>query len=109
MSELAGRKCIPCTVGTPPLTPAEQEELLAKLGGEWRVVGGHHLEKEVGFPDFRAALAFTNQVGEVAEAAGHHPDVHLSYGKVRITIWTHKIDGLSAADFVRAPKIDQLL
>lgn len=109
MSELAGRRCLPCTEGTPPLSRAEQEELLAQLGGDWRVVGDHHLEKEVGFPDFRAALAFTNRVGEVAEAAGHHPDIHLSYGKVRLTIWTHKIDGLSEADFVLAAKIDRLL
>ena len=79
------------------------------LGGDWRVVEAHHLEKEFTFEDFRQALDFTNVVGEIAETAGHHPDIYLAWGRVRITIWTHKIDGLTESDFILAAKIDQLV
>ena len=77
------------------------------LGGDWRVVEAHHLEKEFTFEDFRQALDFTNVVGEIAETAGHHPDIYLAWGRVRITIWTHKIDGLTESDFILAAKIDR--
>jgi len=108
MSELARRPCIPCTGGVPPLARKEQQELLDQLAGGWRLVEGHHLEKEYRFPDFRQALGFTMRAGEVAEAAGHHPDINLSWGLVRITIWTHKINGLTEADFVLAARLDEI-
>jgi 4a-hydroxytetrahydrobiopterin dehydratase len=79
------------------------------LGNGWRLVDDHHLEKEFPFPDFRSALEFTNRVGELAEAVGHHPDIYLSWGRVRVILWTHKIDGLAEADFVFAAKTDALL
>jgi 4a-hydroxytetrahydrobiopterin dehydratase len=83
--------------------------LLSELGPNgWRVVDDHHLDKEYRFPDFVAALAFVNRVGEEAERQAHHPDLHLAWGKVRVTIWTHKIDGLTESDFVLAAKIDRL-
>jgi 4a-hydroxytetrahydrobiopterin dehydratase len=69
----------------------------------------HHLEKEYLFPDFAQALAFTNQVGAIAEENGHHPDIFLAYGKVKIQLWTHKINGLSESDFVLAAKCDEIL
>jgi 4a-hydroxytetrahydrobiopterin dehydratase len=75
------------------------------LGGGWKVVDGHHLEKEFRFPDFVQALAFTNAIGAIAEEQGHHPDIYLAWGKVRVTIWTHDIDGLTRSDFVLAAKI----
>lgn len=103
---LADEACVPCRGGVPALKGGELEELVRTLGGEWRVVGEHHLEKEMTFPDFAQALAFTNRVGAIAEAEGHHPDIYLAWGKVRITIWTHKADGLTRADFVLAAKID---
>jgi len=106
MSELAAKDCIPCKGGIPPLNEREYEELLEKLGGGWQVVDDHHLEKEYRFKDFRAALAFTNRVGELAEAQGHHPDIHLSWSKVRLVIWTHKINGLTESDFIFAAKAD---
>ena len=109
MSKLASMECVPCRGGIPPLGGDELERLLNQLGGEWRVVDSHHLEKEYGFPDFRAALDFTNRVGEIAEAQGHHPDIYLAWGKVRVTIWTHKIDGLTKSDFVFAAKSDAVL
>lgn len=79
----------------------------ASLPG-WKVVDEHHLEKEWRFSDFRSALAFTNQVGELAEAQGHHPDILLRWGAVKITVWTHKVSGLTESDFVLAAKIDRL-
>ena len=84
------------------------------LGRPWESLVGSvpgltsKLEKEFRFDDFRSALGFTNRVGELAEEQGHHPDIHLSWGRVRIEIWTHKIDGLTESDFVLAAKVDEL-
>ncbi len=107
-SELAAKTCVPCRGGVPPLNRTGIELLLAKLGGGWRAVNDHHLEKEYRFRDFSAALAFTNRVGAIAEEQGHHPDIHLSWGKVRLQIWTHKIDGLTESDFILAAKADAI-
>lgn len=85
------------------------EIYLADLGGDWRVVDDHHLEKEYRFKNFREALDFTNRVGELAESVGHHPDILLAWGRVKLTVWTHKIDGLFEADFVFAAKADAVL
>jgi 4a-hydroxytetrahydrobiopterin dehydratase len=106
--DLTKRQCVPCTVGAPPLPREEQLALLGQLGGDWRIVSDHHLERELRFDDFRSALAYVNRVGALAEEEGHHPDLALSFGRVGIRIWTHKIDGLSEADFVLAAKIDAL-
>jgi 4a-hydroxytetrahydrobiopterin dehydratase len=106
MSDLAKKECVPCKGGVPPLREPEVSELLAELGEGWRVVEEHHLEKEYRFKDFRTALAFTNRVGELAEAQGHHPDIYLAWGKVRLIIWTHKINGLTESDFIFAAKVD---
>jgi len=108
-SELAQLRCIPCRGGVPPLKGAELQALLAKLGGGWRVIDEHHLEKEYRFNDFKEALAFANAVGAIAEEEGHHPDIHVAWGKVVLTIWTHKIDGLTESDFVLAAKADEAL
>ena len=107
MSSLANEKCIPCRGGIPALKGEELAALALELGGSWRVVDEHHLEKEFRFPDFAQALAFTNKVGAIAEEEGHHPDIYLAWGKVRVTIWTHKIDGLTRSDFVLAAKIER--
>ena len=105
---LAAETCVPCRGGVPPLHGEELAKLASSLGGGWRVVDEHHLEKEFRFPDFAEGLSFTNAVGAIAEREGHHPDIHLAWSKVRITIWTHKIDGLTRSDFVLAAKIDAL-
>ena len=107
MTELAAKSCIPCRGGVPPLAEDVTAGLLSELGSGWDVVEGHHLEKTFVFPDFSEALAFTNEVGEIAEAEAHHPDLYLAWGKLRITIWTHKIDGLTESDFVLAAKIER--
>ena len=108
MSDLASKQCIPCMGGIPPLEGEELRELQERLGGGWEVVDGHHLEKEFEFDDFAQALEFTNRLGELAEEQGHHPDIHLSWGRVKVQIWTHKIDGLHESDFILAAKTDQL-
>lgn len=109
MSELANKECIPCKGNVPALKGGDLTLLLGKLEGGWRCVDEHHLEKEYAFPNFRQALDFTNKVGELAERQGHHPDIYLAWGKVVLTIWTHKIDGLTESDFIFAAKADQQL
>jgi 4a-hydroxytetrahydrobiopterin dehydratase len=79
------------------------------LPAGWRIVENHHLEKEFRFPDFAQALAFTNKIGAIAEESNHHPDIHLSWGKVRVTTWSHDEGGITARDFVLAAKIERLL
>ena len=106
-SELASKHCVPCMGGVPPLKAQALRDLADQLGNNWRVVDEHHLVKSYAFPDFKEALAFTNRVGEIAEREGHHPDVHLAWGKVGLEIWTHKIDGLTESDFVLAAKADE--
>ena len=108
MSELADKICTPCRGGVPPLAGEELDALAAELAGGWQVIDGHHLEKEYRFPDFRRALDFTNLIGELAEEVNHHPNIFLTWGKVRVELWTHKIDGLNEADFVWAAKADRL-
>ena len=109
MNELAQKECVPCKGGVPPLRGQELKALAGKLDGGWRVVDEHHLEKEYKFRNFQEALDFTNRVGELAERQNHHPDIYLAWGKVRLTIWTHKIDGLTESDFVFAAKADLCL
>ena len=109
MSELAQKQCVPCRGGVPPLTGAELQALQAQLGTDWQVINEHHLEREYRFDDFRQALDFTVRVGEMAEEQDHHPDIFLAWGKVKLTIWTHKIDGLTESDFVFAAQADSLL
>ena len=106
--DLAAMECVPCRGGVPPLTHDEIEPYLADLGNDWGVVQDHHLRKEYRFANFREALDFTNRVGELAEDIGHHPDIELGWGRVVLTIWTHKIDGLNEADFVFAAKADRV-
>ena len=108
-TSLASETCVPCRGGVPPLKGDELRSVAAELGSGWRVVDEHHLEKEFRFPDFAEGLSFTNAVGAIAERQGHHPDIHLAWGKVRVTIWTHKIDGLTRSDFILAAKIDEVI
>jgi 4a-hydroxytetrahydrobiopterin dehydratase len=108
MSELAQKQCVACKGGIPPLTDHELNRLTRELDAGWQVVHEHHLEREFKFPNFRQALQFTNRVGELAEAQNHHPDIYLAWGKVKLTLWTHKIDGLTESDFIFAAKVDQL-
>jgi len=107
MSDLASKTCVPCRGGVPALKGAELAALAAKVDG-WSVVNEHHITKSHKFPDFITALVFTNKIGALAEEQGHHPDILLTWGRVDITIWTHKINGLTESDFILAAKIDKL-
>lgn len=104
---LTSKRCVPCEGGIPALTPEEIEPLLAQLDG-WAVVGSKKLVKTYHFPDFAKALAFVNRAGEIAEAEGHHPDLHLTWGKVGVEVMTHAIGGLSENDFILAAKLDTI-
>ena len=107
MSELSSRQCVPCRGGVPSLQGEEITTLLNQLDG-WKAINQHHLQKSYRFTDFRASLDFVNRVGELAEEQGHHPDICFGWGQAEITIWTHKIDGLTESDFILAAKIDKL-
>ncbi len=109
MSDLASRDCIPCRGGVDPLAGDELDRWAAELGNDWQVVDGHHLSKRYTFDDFQGALDFTNRLGELAEEVDHHPEICLTWGRVDVTIYTHKIDGLADADFIWAAKADQRL
>jgi len=106
--DLAARRCKPCEGGVAALAGGELHRLAGRLEG-WSVVDEHHLEKEYRFKDFADALAFVNRLGAVAEEEGHHPDVFLAWGKVKVTLWTHSIGGLSENDFILAAKADAVL
>ncbi len=108
MRELADRACEPCRGGVPPLRGEELKNLMSDLGGDWEVVGDHHLLKKYQFKNFAEALTFVNRVGAVAETEGHHPDISFGWGRCELVIYTHAIDGLSESDFILAAKIDRL-
>ncbi|HEX5000773.1 MAG TPA: 4a-hydroxytetrahydrobiopterin dehydratase [Terriglobia bacterium] len=107
MAGLSEKTCVPCRGGVPPLTAAEITPLQAEVPA-WSVVDTHHLSREFQFKNFKTALDFVNAVGAIAEEQGHHPDIYLAWGKVRVEIWTHKINGLTESDFILAAKIDQI-
>ena len=107
MNELASRDCVPCRGGVPPLKGEELTKLESEVDG-WEVVNEHHLRKEYNFKDFKETLEFVNRVGALAEEQWHHPDICFGWGHAEITIFTHKIDGLSTSDFILAAKIDAL-
>ncbi|HEY7826258.1 MAG TPA: 4a-hydroxytetrahydrobiopterin dehydratase [Candidatus Acidoferrales bacterium] len=107
MEDLASKNCVPCRGGHPPLAGAELQKYAQQVP-QWKVIDGHHITRLFTFPDFAQALAYVNKVGALAEQQGHHPDIALSWGKVGITTWTHKIDGLTEGDFILAAKIDKL-
>jgi 4a-hydroxytetrahydrobiopterin dehydratase len=107
-TQLAKKNCTPCEKETAPLKGEDLRKLSQQLGNDWKVVNEHHLEKNYTFKDFREALEFTNQVGELAEKQGHHPEIILTWGEVRLRIWTHNIGGLSENDFILAAKVDEI-
>lgn len=107
MSELASKTCVPCKGGTPPLKGEELEGLRRQVP-EWEIVEEHHLRRRFRFKNFREALGFVNRVGDLAEEQGHHPDIGFGWGYAEISVWTHKIDGLTESDFIFAAKVDAL-
>jgi 4a-hydroxytetrahydrobiopterin dehydratase len=108
MTDLIVKSCIPCSVGTPSLEEKEINEYMVKLNETWKVIENKRIERKFKFKDFKEALDYTVKIGELAEKEGHHPDILLSWGKVVVTLTTHKIGGLSENDFILAAKIDRL-
>jgi 4a-hydroxytetrahydrobiopterin dehydratase len=110
MVNLADIKCIPCQGGEPPLLEDEIDAFYPQVS-EWKVVernGIKRLERTFKFNNFAQALVFTNKVGQLAEREGHHPAILTEWGKVTVTWWTHKINGLHQNDFAMAAKTDRL-
>ena len=106
MSDLLEKTCKPATGSA--LKGDELHKLFAQLPFGWTMPNDHHLEKEYRFKDFREALDFVNRVGEIAEQEGHHPDVFLTWGRVKVTLWTHSVGGLTEKDFSLAAQADQV-
>lgn len=106
---LAGETCIPCSVGAMPMPLADALKLVENLDKGWLVNSLGHLERVVLLKNFSQSVKLTVKIGEVADQQGHHPDLKVSYGKLVVEIWTHKIDGLTRSDFVLAAKIDKII
>ena len=104
---LADQTCVPCRGGVPPLPKERVAGLLGELGNGWTLNSSGHLERVYTFKDFMQSLGFANKVGAVAEAEGHHPDLHVAWGKCTVEIWSHKINGLTESDFYLAAKADR--
>jgi 4a-hydroxytetrahydrobiopterin dehydratase len=110
MSALTGERCVACRRDSPMVTEGEIQELKPQVP-EWTLAeheGVRRLERVFRFPNFAAALAFTNRVGALAEEEGHHPAILTEWGRTTVTVWTHKIKGLHRNDFIMAAKIDTL-
>lgn len=105
--ELADKSCRACDAKTPALIEAERDILLKQLNG-WQVLEGKFLIKKFPLKNFADALALANDIGELAERVGHHPDLLVRWGELSIKIWTHAADNLTESDFVLAAKIDRL-
>ncbi len=108
-STTSAKKDKPKKIGTPkPLRGTRLFDLGRKLGGGWLVDDEHHLEKSFEFETYLAGIHFVNQLAELAEKESHHPVLHVGYKEVKVLIWTHRIDGLTEADFSLAAKVDAL-
>lgn len=106
--DLKLEKCKPCEGGIEPLTIHKIALFVKQLDSSWKVIDNHHLTKEFAFVNFKHTMSFVNKIAELAESEGHHADLHISYAKLKVKIWTHAIDGLSENDFILASKIDSI-
>lgn len=106
METLSKAHCVPCEAGTPPLTPEQADAMIQQVPG-W-ALEENKLTRRFRFKDFREAMLFVNKVADLAEEEGHHPDIHISWNRVRLDLTTHAIKGLSENDFIMAAKIGEL-
>jgi 4a-hydroxytetrahydrobiopterin dehydratase len=105
---LAGKTCTPCRGGIPPLT-REQAELFHGQAPDWQLLEeAHRIERSFRFRNFREALTFVQEIGELAEAEGHHPNISFGWGNATVSLQTKKIKGLHENDFIMATKIDRI-
>jgi 4a-hydroxytetrahydrobiopterin dehydratase len=105
---LSERRCVPCEGGVPALSETEIRDLMQQISGDWKIVANKKLFREFSFVNYRHTIDFVNKVAEIAEGEGHHPDLHVHYGKVEVELYTHAIEGLSENDFILAAKIDKI-
>ena len=106
--DLSEKKCIPCEGGVPPLNEKEVTEYKKLISYDWKVIENNKITKELLFVSYRHTIDFVNKVADMAEEEGHHPDMHVYFGRIVIELWTHSINGLSENDFIVASKIDRL-
>jgi 4a-hydroxytetrahydrobiopterin dehydratase len=107
-AELSTQKCTPCEGNVQPLESLAAKEFLKKLSNGWYFNSSNHLENVMHFVNFRHTMNMVNKIAAIAESEGHHPDLHISYAKLTIEIWTHAVNGLSENDFILAAKIDKI-
>ncbi len=105
---LTDKKCVPCEGGVAPLKGQELRDYASQIDSAWRLLGQDKIQRNLDFTDFKEAMGFINDVANLAESEGHHPDIHIFYNKVTLELWTHAIRGLSENDFILAAKIDVL-
>ena len=106
--DLSAKKCKPCEGGIAPLDEKQIEEIKGHIKSDWKVSENKKLIREYLFVNYRHTMDFVNKVSLLAEEEGHHPIMHVYYGRVVIELWTHAIDGLSENDFIMAYKIDKI-
>ncbi len=106
-NDLSDQHCTPCKGGIPPMNAEEIQKHIQCLPG-WNVINNHHLEKTFRFKKYNQTMQFVNSVAQIAESENHHPEMHVSYGKVQIEIFTHAVGGLSQNDFILAAKITEI-
>jgi 4a-hydroxytetrahydrobiopterin dehydratase len=104
--ELKEKKCVPCEGGVPKLNNEEISGLMKQIHKDWYLIGADKIQREFFFVNFKQTIDFVNKVAEIAESEGHHPVMHVYYGKLMVELWTHAIEGLSENDFILASKID---
>lgn len=106
-SELSKKHCKPCEGKEDALDPSRIKELHQELNSGWELIEDHHIEKAFSFDGYEPAVEFANMIANLAKEENHHPDILLSYGKVKVTLWTHKAGGLTENDFILAAKIEE--
>ena len=109
MTMLAEQKCVPCQGGVAPLKGEHLTQRMDQLGPGWNLIDDKNIEKTWSFDDFGKTWNFVSQVAELAEEENHHPYVCFTYGQATVTLWTHKIDGLTESDFIFAAKVEEKL
>jgi|SRR5882724_3114967 len=107
MIHLSDKKCVTCEGGVPPFTKAQIAEYMPQVNS-WELIDDKKIAKNYKFKDFVEAMAFVNKVADIAESEGHHPDISISWNKVKLELTTHAISGLSENDFIVAAKVDKL-
>jgi 4a-hydroxytetrahydrobiopterin dehydratase len=106
--DLSEKKCKPCEGGIAPLNKNEVAEYKKHIQDDWKFTENNKISKEYSFVNYKHTMEFVNKVANLAEEEGHHPVIHVYYGKVMIELWTFTINGLSENDFILASKIDKL-